>query len=194
MEFHWSDVQKLLRRPALLGILRNLLPTVIKSISRGTTWTTPHIQALTIPGYLLGYLLTARFSHVPIALPRLHCLHSGYTPPHPLRPTGAHYLALIAAGLYVAVGLPLSWSPSSSPRYRKRTSGSRFQLNIGNIAGVMTPYCKACSDARAGGVWEAQCMRWWSYVRTNRRREEGSEDWKVEGKEENWVRELGDEA
>jgi len=35
---------------------------------------------------------------------------------------------------------------------------------------------------------------WWSYVTTNRKRVEGREDWIVEGKDEDFVRELGDEA
>jgi len=193
------------------------LPTIIKSISSGTTWTTPQIQALTIPCYLLGaltYLLTAHFSdtYQSRALPTLlGCIVSisGYALLLiPSAPAGAHYLAtfLIAAGLYIAVGLPLSWLPSNSPRYGKRTAGSGFQLSIGNVAGVMTPFIYPSKDGPRYTVGHAvtlglvafggavYAVLWWSYVRTNKRRKEGREDWKVEGKEEDWVRELGDEA
>lgn len=46
----------------------------------------------------------------------------------------AQYFAcfLVAFGLYVAVGLPLSWLPANAPRYGKRTVANGLQLTIGN--------------------------------------------------------------
>jgi hypothetical protein len=47
---------------------------------------------------------------------------------------------LVAAGLYVLVGLPLAWLPNNSPRYGKRTTANGMQLSTGNCAGIMAPF------------------------------------------------------
>jgi hypothetical protein len=47
---------------------------------------------------------------------------------------------LVAAGLYVVVGIPLAWLPSNNPRYGKRTTASGLQLTIGNSAGIPAPF------------------------------------------------------
>jgi len=47
---------------------------------------------------------------------------------------------LIAAGLYILVGLPLAWLPNNSPRYGKRATANGLQLTIGNASGIMAPF------------------------------------------------------
>lgn len=72
----------------------------------------------------------------------------------------AHYVGcfLVAAGLYVVVGLPLAWVshlmlmimlmmeadmdelPNNIPRYGKRTTATGLQLTIGNTAGILSGF------------------------------------------------------
>lgn len=61
---------------------------------------------------------------------------------------GAHYFAcfMVAAGLYVIVGLPLAWLPNNSPRYGKRTTATGMQLTIGNCAGIMSSFIYRTGD------------------------------------------------
>lgn len=47
---------------------------------------------------------------------------------------------LIAAGLYILVGLPLAWLPNNCPRYGKRATANGLQLTIGNASGIMAPF------------------------------------------------------
>lgn len=53
---------------------------------------------------------------------------------------------MVACGLYVAVGIPLSWLPNNLPRYGKRTAASGFQLTLGNTSGVMAPFIYVTTD------------------------------------------------
>jgi MFS family permease len=107
------------------------LPTIIKGLG---TWNTAQTQALTVPCYALGaitYLLVARLSDRQqrrgvytvtfgaVTVVGYGVLISGTT-------TGGHYAGcfLVATGLYVTVGLPLSWLPSSeSPGKRGNDGG-----------------------------------------------------------------------
>jgi len=96
------------------------LPTIIKGLGR---WSTAEVQALTIPCYALGaitYLVVAKMSDahqqrglytVPCALVSV----VGYAVLMADVGTGVHYFAcfLVAAGLYVTVGMPLAWLPTS---------------------------------------------------------------------------------
>lgn len=194
------------------------LPTIILSITIPKAYTPPQIQALTIPPYLLGaliYLLTARYSDATQrrALPTLlaTCVSiSGYTLLllHPA-PPGVKYTGclLIAAGLYVSVGLPLSWLPSNCPRYGKRAAATGVQLAVGNCAGVLTSFLYGAGEAPGGFVrghavtlgmvavgGGGYAVLWVSYWRANLARERGGEEWRVRGLGEEEVRELGDEA
>ena len=47
---------------------------------------------------------------------------------------------LVAAGLYVCVGIPLAWLPNNNPRFGKRTVASGIQLTLGNCSGIMAPF------------------------------------------------------
>jgi sugar phosphate permease len=96
------------------------LPTIIKGLGR---WTTAQTQALTVPCYALGaitYLVVAWFSDrmqkramavVPFAMISI----VGYAILIADVSPGVHYFAcfLVALGLYVTVGIPLAWLPSS---------------------------------------------------------------------------------
>ena len=144
------------------------LPTIIKSLGK---WSTAETQGLTVPCYALGaitYLIVAWVSDkyqrrmlavVPFAMISI----VGYAVLIADVGPGVHFFAcfLVAMGLYVTVGIPLAWLPSSkssptlplppippsnsvrlldNPRYGKRTTASGIQLTIGNASGIMAPF------------------------------------------------------
>lgn len=129
------------------------LPTIITTLG---SWTSAEAQALTIPCYVLGaivYLLTAWLSDkyqkrgIPSLIAAMISI-IGYI--LLITPVGnsVRYFGCftIAAGLYVAVGLPLAWNVVNIPRYGKRTTASGMQLTLGNASGVMAPFLYPSSD------------------------------------------------
>lgn len=134
------------------------LPTIIKTLG---SWSTAEVQALTIPCYGLGaisYIIVAWCSDrtqrraIFTVVFGLICA-AGYAILVSPAPNGARYFGcfLVAAGLYVIVGLPLAWLPSNNPRYGKRTVATGLQLTIGNSAGIAAPFVswlsKRCCQA-----------------------------------------------
>lgn len=132
-EFHKEDVIKALKDwktwvfalaqfPAdtILYGYSTFLPTIIKGLGH---WTTAEVQCLTIPCYALGaitYLVSAWLSDryqkrgIPAATFAVVCV-IGYAILMSPVSSGAHYFGcfLVAMGLYVVVGIPLSWLPAS---------------------------------------------------------------------------------
>ncbi|KAF3920262.1 hypothetical protein AA313_de0208292 [Arthrobotrys entomopaga] len=129
------------------------LPTIIKTLG---TWPAPVVNALTIPCYALGacvYLCTAWWSdkYQRRGVPSLIAAGvsiTGYVLLITPVPSGVRYFGcfLIAAGLYVAVGLPLAWNLVNIPRYGKKSAASGFQLTMGNASGVMAAYLYPATD------------------------------------------------
>jgi hypothetical protein len=121
---------------------------------------------------------------------------------------GVHYFGcfLVAAGLYVCVGIPLTWLPNNCPRYGKRAVASGLQLTLGNGAGIMAPFVyptaqgpryiegHAITLSMVGYAGLVYCFFWWYFRRQNARREAGMEDWKIEGMGEEEVMEMGDRS
>ncbi|QRW22802.1 major facilitator superfamily transporter [Rhizoctonia solani] len=122
--------------------------------------------------------------------------------------SGVHYMGcfFVAMGLYVVVGIPLSWLPNNIPRYGKRTSATGFQLMIGNASGVMAPFLYATNEkpryirghavslamvAFASAVYAVLAV---VYSRINARRSTGKEDYKLAGKTDEEVDAMGDES
>ena len=124
------------------------LPTIITGIN--PKFPTPVVQVLTIPCYILGavaYLAVGYISDkqqrrgVWVVLMGLVSV-SGYIMLISDGGVGVHYAGcfLVAAGLYVVVGLPLAWLPTNVPRYGKRTTTIAMQAAIGNSAGIMSSF------------------------------------------------------
>ena len=96
------------------------LPTIIKGLGH---WTTAQTQALTVPCYAAGaisYLLVARLSDYQQRrglYSMLSALASviGYAILISDSSSGVHYFGcfVVATGLYITVGIPLSWVPNS---------------------------------------------------------------------------------
>lgn len=119
-----------------------------------------------------------------------------------------HYIGcyLVAIGLYVSVGLPLAWLPTNIPRYGKRALATGMQLMTGNMAGIMAPFLYPTGDAprfqKGHGVTLAMVflsgsinifMSLW-FRHLNKLRAAGKEDWKMEGKSDAEIEEMGDSS
>lgn len=187
------------------------LPTIIKSIG---TWSTPQVQALTIPCYAVGaitYLIVAWFSDrmqrraiFTLIFCAITCI--GYGILMTSSSAGVHYFGCftVAVGLYVCVGLPLAWLPTNLPRFGKRTFATGLQLTLGNVAGVMVPFVYPNHTAPRYIMGHAVTLgltafsalifafMWFWYARINKGRAAGKEDYKIEGMSEEEVQEMGD--
>ncbi|ELU41267.1 MFS transporter [Rhizoctonia solani AG-1 IA] len=126
-KFHWSDVRKCFMDPKLtvpcyiLGAITYLVIAFLSDRYQIRGWFCVAGGTVSVLGYII--LL------VPVS-------------------SGVHYMGcfFVAMGLYVVVGIPLSWLPNNIPRYGKRTSATGFQLMIGNASGVMAPFLYATNE------------------------------------------------
>ncbi|ETS78525.1 hypothetical protein PFICI_10587 [Pestalotiopsis fici W106-1] len=223
-KFHWKDVVEGILDWhvwvfSLAGFTNDImfygfstfLPTIISSLG---TWSTVESQALTVPVYALGtgvYIAIASFSDKKqrrgIYAAAFGCITLiGYIMLAVNKGPAVSYTGtfVVAAGLYVMVGLPLAWLPGNKPRYAKRALATGMQYTIGNTAGIAMPWLFRKEDApkfRTGynvsiaatctSIFIFLFMSWY-YRRVNKRRAEGLEDWKLEGKTEAEIQELGD--
>jgi hypothetical protein len=187
------------------------LPTIIKGIG---TWSAPQAQALTIPIYALGtgvYLVVAGLSDRQQRRGIYSAVFAmisvvGYCMLIANKGAALSYAGcfVISIGLYVAVGLPLAWLPGNKPRYAKRALGTGMQLMFGNFAGIVMPFLYDKADApqyytgygvSIASVFASACIFSWMtlyYSRKNKQRREGKEDYKLEGKGEAEIQEMGD--
>ncbi|KAE8374873.1 phosphoglycerate mutase-like protein [Aspergillus bertholletiae] len=225
-KFHWADVKEgaldwriWAFSIAQFGIdtmlygYSTFLPTIIKGMG---TWSTPQVQALTIPCYALGALAYLVIAWVSDRTQRrglfvcIFCAISvvGYGVLISDSSSGVHYFGalLIALGLYVAVGLPLAWLPTTLPRYGKRTFATGLQLTFGNISGVMSPFLyknneapryvrgNAVTLALVGFAGIVYGFMWFYYRQKNIRRVQGLEDERIAGMTDEEIEELGDKS
>ncbi|EKD20641.1 uncharacterized protein L3040_006366 [Drepanopeziza brunnea f. sp. 'multigermtubi'] len=190
------------------------LPTIISQLGK---WTIAQTQLLTIPCYFLGgvvYMIIAHLSdrtcrRAPFVLAGCTSSMIGYGILLSRASPGIHYLGcfFVAAGLYVAAGIPLAWLPNNNPRYAKRTTATGLQLTIGNCAGILSSFIYPTVDrpryvrghaVTLGMIGFSGLMyatMWFVYDRANRRRDAGLEDWKVPlGMSDDEVADLGDES
>ncbi|KAF9884464.1 hypothetical protein FE257_001725 [Aspergillus nanangensis] len=225
-KFHWADVKEgatdwriyafciaQFGVDTMLYGYSTFLPTIIKGMG---SWTVPEVQALTIPCYAVGalaYLLVAWISDRTQRRALFVCIFAaisvvGYGILISDSSAGVHYFGalLIALGLYVAVGLPLAWLPTTLPRYGKRTFATGLQLTFGNVSGVMSPFLYKTNEAprfvRGNAVTLALVgfagivygLMWVYYRQKNQRRAQGHEDEKVAGMTDEEIEEMGDKS
>ncbi|KAG9076852.1 hypothetical protein FRC06_009246 [Ceratobasidium sp. 370] len=215
-KFHWSDLCKCFKDPKVYAFaaaqfgcdtmlygFSTFLPTIIQQLGR---WTNTQTQLLTVPCYALGaatYLTVTKLSDrfqvrdwFAVAGGLISVL--GYIILLVPASSGAHYLGcfFIAMGLYVLVGIPLSWLPNNIPRYGKRTSATGFQLTIGNASGVMAPFLYATNEKSR--YIRGHALMWdthqFVYSSLNARRGRGEEDGGIQGKTEEEIEAMGDDS
>jgi MFS family permease len=223
----WTDVRKGLRdwkvyvfcvaqfcMDAMLYGYSSFLPTIIAGIRPDSSPAL--VQVLTIPCYALGaatYLVAARYSdwrqsRGPVVVAGSLVTVVGYAllVADRLAP-GVRFAGCfaVAAGLYIAVGIPLAWLPSNNPRYGKRTTATGMQLTVGNCAGIVAPFLYPSGEGPrfvkghattmalvALGVVLHAVMSGY-FVRENRARANGERDGVMRGLSEDEILALGDE-
>lgn len=177
--------------PTLTGITQNYNGLIACRISLGV------VEAGLFPGFMT--YLTLFYSKREIALRGYGILISD-------TPSGVHYFGaiLVASGLYVAVGLPLTWLPANLPRYGKRTFATGLQLTFGNVSGVMSSFLykndeapryvrgNAATLGLVGFAGVLYGVMWCCLRVINRSRVQGFEDDRIVSLSEEEVQELGD--
>lgn len=188
------------------------LPTIINALG----YSGIHTQLLTIPCYACGavvYLVTAFFSdrvgqRGPFAVAGCLTACIGYaillgTPRYG---AGAQYAGcvIVAAGLYVAVGIPISWMPNNLPSHFKRAASQGTSMVVGNCAGIYAAFLYRTKDspeyklghgATLGFVFASGCLFGLTSILLrleNKKRERGERDYVIEGKTPEQIARLGD--
>lgn len=188
------------------------IPTIIHAMG----YSNLHAQLLTIPCYAVGalsYLVAAYLSDRSgyrgyFAVGGCVVACTGYaillgTPrygPH------AQYAGclIVAAGMYVASGLPLSWLPNNLPSDHKRAAGQGTCIALGNCAGIISSFIYRTQDKPTyylghgltlGFVFASGCLyalTTFLLRRENRRRDQGERDYLLEGKTPEQIERLGE--
>lgn len=147
------------------------LPTIIKGLGK---WTTAQTQALTIPCYALGaitYLSVAKLSDSQQRRGAYTVLFGvvcvvGYGVLISDSSAGVHYFGcfLVSTGLYVVVGIPLSWLPASA---LLRHLSRRVQLTHSQISHVMVRERRQLACSLPLATCRASCRH--TYTRRRKR-------------------------
>ena len=187
------------------------LPTIINGMGQ---WSTAQVQALTIPVYVLGfavYLTTAMVSDR-TQQRGLFCIGGaavmvvGYCLLIAGQSVAMSFAGcfLVSMGLWTASGAGMAWITVNQPRYGKRAFASGIFITIGNSAGVPAPFLYSTFDAplyrpgygaTIGMLLLAMSVHTVVYLHfrnKNKRKREGKEDWRVEGKTEEEISEMGE--
>jgi hypothetical protein len=109
---------------------------------------------------------------------------------------------IVALGLWTATGAAFSWISVNNPRYGKRAFASGLQITIGNISGVAAPFLYTGDSFTPGygatigllalGIVIYVALHLY-FKRANKRKLEGAEDWRMEGKTEEEIAEMGED-
>jgi len=188
------------------------LPTIIRDM--GQDWGDAEVNALTIPVYIVGfgtYLTCAMYSDR-IQQRGIFCVGGaavmiiGYALLLAHQSTAMSFVGcfFISAGLWTCSGSGMAWVTVNQPRYGKRAFASGIFITIGNAAGVPAPflYTDEYSPRYIPGYSAAIGMLLFAMVvhttlyfhlkKKNKRKLAGDEDWRMEGKTEEEINEMGE--
>ncbi|USW52020.1 Putative major facilitator superfamily, MFS transporter superfamily [Septoria linicola] len=145
------------------------LPTIIRGIGQ---WSVAEVQCLTIPviqvrgPFIIGGTLVSIIGYVMlIASSSVRVSFAG--------------TFVTSAGLFLCVGLPLSWLSSNNPRYGKLTTASGIQVTLANLSGVGAPFLYPRADGPRYFIGYGEEDYWQGGL-------------EVEGKTEQEAREMGE--
>lgn len=188
------------------------LPTIIQ----GLGYSGIHTQLLTIPCYVTGAVTYCGVAVVSDKLARrgmfavggcvMACLGYAILLGTSQHGAGVQYAGtvIVASGLYVAVGIGLTWMPNNLPSHYKRATGQGLHFTIANISGIVSPFIYRTQDAPRYVLGHAVTLVCVGYAgvllaivsvllrRENRKRDEGEKDHVLAGKSEIEIAKLGD--
>jgi sugar phosphate permease len=198
------------------------LPTILQELNgydpdtNPGGWTNPVIQALTVPVYMLGaivYITSSFFADKiqmrgPFVITFNLIAILGYVLLIANISMEASFAGcfVLAVGVYTTSGFPMTWIGVNNPRYGKRAIASGLQLTVGNSSGVLAPFLFSAQFApgyRPGygtsiGLLTVSLISYTTlhfyFKKQNAERKAGKQDWKLEGRSEDEVAEMGDES
>ncbi|KAL1641814.1 hypothetical protein SLS58_005856 [Diplodia intermedia] len=195
------------------------LPTLLHGLY--PAWSTPRVQAMTIPCYGAGVAACLLLAYASDRLQRRGAVAAasalvacaGYVV---LLATGGTASAAAAGGYAGCVVVPVgmgavatvcvAWQAGNVPRFGKRAVALAMQMMGTNTGGIMMSYIYPKSEGpryrRGHSVTLSLalvavafiCFLSWHFARVNRRRAAGKEDWKLAGLTPEQVEELGDRS
>jgi MFS family permease len=189
------------------------LPTIIRDMGQAE-WGPAEINALTIPVYIVGfgtYLCVAFYSDR-IQQRGIFCLAGAFVMIIGYALLLAHQSVamsfvgcfFVSAGLWACSGSGMAWITVNQPRYGKRAFASGIFITIGNAAGVPAPFLYTDRyspryipgySATIGMLFVAMFIHstiYFHFRRKNIRKQAGLEDWRIEGKTEEEINEMGE--
>ncbi|TPX16106.1 uncharacterized protein E0L32_004101 [Thyridium curvatum] len=208
----WSLATAQIGVTVMLYGYSTFLPTIINALG----YSGVHTQLLTIPCYATGALIYLVVAHMSdrtgyrgyFVVGGCVAACTGYAillgTPH--YGAGAQYAGciIVAAGLYVAVGIPISWMPNNLPSHYKRAAGQGTSMTLGNCAGIFSSFIYRTQDKPeyklghgltmafvfcSGCLFAATC---YFLRRENKKRDRGERDYVLEGKTPDQIARLGD--
>ncbi|KAI8930945.1 hypothetical protein NX059_011960 [Plenodomus lindquistii] len=199
-----------------LGMLYSFsvfLPTIIGGLGGG--WSSQVVQALTIPVYFAGFItyVTCAYFSDKYQQRGIFCIGGlsvslvGYIFLIANQGLGLSFAGtfIVALGLWTSTGAAFSWLSVNNPRYGKRAFASGMQITIGNISGVVSPFLYSNETSPTfypgyGATIGLLVLGIAIYIalhlyfrRMNKRKREGKEDWRIEGKTEEEIAEMGED-
>ncbi|KAK7996696.1 hypothetical protein PG989_004736 [Apiospora arundinis] len=214
----WTDWKVWVMAVAQVGVASMLysyssfLPTIIKGMGFDVLTS----QLLSIPCYFFGavtYLLAAYLSDRTghrggFVVGACLCSTAGYcillgTGHQPARVQFVGCL-VVAGGLFVAVGMPISWIANNLPSHYKRAAGQGTIQMVGNLAGIYSPFLYLPQygprfvvghSVTVGCIFYAAIL--FGFVsfklrQENHRRARGERDYLFEGRSQEDLNKLGD--
>lgn len=189
------------------------LPTIIKGMGE---WTSAEVQAMTAPVYAVGaltYIASAYWSDRTqfrgyFVMGSIVSAIVGYGMLIANAGTATSYAGcfFVSIGIFTSSGIAFAWVPTNNPRYGKRAFSTGMHLCIGNSSGVASPFL--FSDIHAPtyrpGYAASMGMLVFSLVlnlllhlhfkRQNKLRDEGKQDYLIEGKTEEEIESMGEKS
>ncbi|SCO91032.1 related to putative tartrate transporter [Fusarium oxysporum] len=207
----WAYCFALFPTLAMLYSFVVFLPTIVKAMG---TWSSAEVQAMTVPVYAIGaitYLIGARLSDITqkrgfFVMGGIGSAIIGYGMLIAGKGAAVSYAGccFVSIGIFLSSGISFAWVPANNPRYGKRAFSTGMHLTIGNASGVASPFLFSSQYAPhyRPGYGASMGMLVVSLIlniilhlhfkRQNKLRDEGKQDYLLEGKTEEEIESMGE--
>lgn len=209
----WAYCLALFPTLAMLYSFVVFLPTIIEGMGQ---WDEAQVQAMTAPVYAVGaivYVICARVSDMTqrrgyFVMGSICSSILGYSMLIANAGNEVSYAGcfFVSIGIFVSSGISFAWVPTNNPRYGKRAMSTGLHLTIGNSSGVMSPFLFAADQgptyrpgygASIGLLVFALVLNvvlHLHFKRQNKLRDEGKQDYLLEGKTELEIEAMGERS
>ncbi|KAJ3534006.1 hypothetical protein NM208_g7729 [Fusarium decemcellulare] len=209
----WAYCFALFPTLAMLYSFVVFLPTIIHELGE---WNSAEVQAMTVPIYAIGaivYLIGARLSDLTqrrgyFVMGGISSAIIGYAMLISGKGPAVSYAGccFVSIGIFLSSGISFAWVPSNNPRYGKRAFSTGMHLTVGNASGVASPFLfdnKYKPHFRPGYGGSMGMLAFsmllnvilhLHFKRQNKLRDEGKQDYLLEGKTEEEIESMGERS